>query len=172
MNPKKWLTGVFALALIAFMSGCGVSFSPMTQAPSGTVFVTGKCCRGDAEELEVCAEQRGNHNSAGVQFSSLVCGHPWSEKRRLRGDQPRGGFLLLRGLWRVPAESLAASVASRTCGICVCENEAGASEAGFGFLEFGDVDKGDLEAARFDAGAGARERWRENDHASEGPGIG
>ena len=41
MNPKKWLSGVFALALIAFMSGCGVSFSPMTQAQSGTVFVTG-----------------------------------------------------------------------------------------------------------------------------------
>jgi Domain of unknown function (DUF4382)/Domain of unknown function (DUF5666) len=42
MNPKKWLSGVFASALIAFVSGCGgVSTPPMTQAQMGTVFVTG-----------------------------------------------------------------------------------------------------------------------------------
>ena len=42
MDPKKWLSGVCALALIAFMSGCGGAWSsPMTGAQSGTVFVTG-----------------------------------------------------------------------------------------------------------------------------------
>src|SRR5207244_11504433 len=42
MNHKKWLSAVFAFACIAFLSGGGgVSYSPMTAAQSGTVFVTG-----------------------------------------------------------------------------------------------------------------------------------
>lgn len=42
MNPKKWLSGVFAFALVAFISGCGMSTPPsMTQAQTGSVFVTG-----------------------------------------------------------------------------------------------------------------------------------
>jgi len=42
MNPKKWLSSVFAFALIAFISGCGMSTTPMqNQAQTGSVFVTG-----------------------------------------------------------------------------------------------------------------------------------
>ncbi len=42
MNPKKWLSGVFAAALLAFISGCGgMSTPPMPQTQMGTVFVTG-----------------------------------------------------------------------------------------------------------------------------------
>jgi hypothetical protein len=42
MNPKKWLSGVFAGALIAMMSGCGGGPTSQMVAPqSGTVFVTG-----------------------------------------------------------------------------------------------------------------------------------
>ncbi len=42
MNPKKWLSGVFAVALLAFLSGCGgMSTPPIPQAQMGTVFVTG-----------------------------------------------------------------------------------------------------------------------------------
>src|ERR1700674_5892574 len=63
-------------------------------------------------------------------------------------------------------------VASRSGRICVCENKTGTGEAGFGFLEFGDVDGSDVEATGFDAGACARERCRENDRVREGQGIG
>src|SRR5882672_8835326 len=45
-------------------------------------------------------------------------------------------------------------------------------EAGFGFLEFGDVEGRDVKAAGFDTGSGAREGSRENDGAAEGEGIG
>jgi hypothetical protein len=42
MNPKKWLSSVFAFALIALMSGCGMSTPPnQIQTQMGTVFVTG-----------------------------------------------------------------------------------------------------------------------------------
>lgn len=42
MNPKKWLSGVFATVLIAMMSGCGGGPASQMLAPqSGTVFVTG-----------------------------------------------------------------------------------------------------------------------------------
>jgi hypothetical protein len=43
MKPKKWMSGVFAVALIAGLSGCGggISSMPVTQPQSGTVFVTG-----------------------------------------------------------------------------------------------------------------------------------
>jgi len=42
MNPKKWLSGLFSLALIALMSGCGMSTPPnQIQTQTGSVFVTG-----------------------------------------------------------------------------------------------------------------------------------
>jgi len=42
MNPKKWLSGVFAVVLTAWISGCGGGSSSMPVAPqSGNVFVTG-----------------------------------------------------------------------------------------------------------------------------------
>ena len=42
MNPKKWLGSVCAFALMAFISGCGMSTTPMqNQAQTGSVFVTG-----------------------------------------------------------------------------------------------------------------------------------
>jgi hypothetical protein len=43
MNAKKWMSGVFAMALITWLSGCGgtTSSMPITQPQSGTVFVTG-----------------------------------------------------------------------------------------------------------------------------------
>src|ERR1700687_2871269 len=63
-------------------------------------------------------------------------------------------------------------VASRSGRICVCEKKTGTGEAGFGFLEFGDIDGSDVEATRFDTGACARERCRENDRVREGQGIG
>src|SRR6267154_3623409 len=63
-------------------------------------------------------------------------------------------------------------VASRKGRICVCEKKTGAGEAGFGFLEFGDVDGSDVEAVGFDAGACARKRCGENDRVREGQGIG
>jgi len=36
--------------------------------------------RGNAEELEICASERRNHDAAGVQFSSLDGGHLGREK--------------------------------------------------------------------------------------------
>jgi hypothetical protein len=43
MNPrKKWLSGVFAGALLTFISGCGMSTPPnQMQAQMGSVFITG-----------------------------------------------------------------------------------------------------------------------------------
>ena len=42
MNPKKWLSGLFVFALLAFMGGCGMSTPPnQIQAQTGSVFVTG-----------------------------------------------------------------------------------------------------------------------------------
>jgi hypothetical protein len=43
MNSKKWCSFLFMVALVALISGCGSgSYSPpMTQATTGTVFVTG-----------------------------------------------------------------------------------------------------------------------------------
>src|SRR5437016_3920362 len=54
---------------------------------------------------------------------------------------------------------------SSSGGSCVCEKKTGAGEAGFGFLEFGDVDGSDVEATGFDAGTCARERCREEKRA-------
>jgi hypothetical protein len=52
------------------------------------------------------------------------------------------------------------------------KKQAGAGEAGFGFLEFGDVDGCDVETPCFYVGAGAREGSGENDGAAEGQGVG
>lgn len=44
MNARKWLSGVFALALIAFAVGCGagnMSTTPVGQQQAGMVFVSG-----------------------------------------------------------------------------------------------------------------------------------
>lgn len=48
------------------------------------------------------------------------------------------------------------------------KKQAGAGEAGFGFLEFGDVEWRDPKATGFDTCAGAREGSGENDRAAEG----
>src|SRR6266481_9622007 len=61
---------------------------------------------------------------------------------------------------------------SSSGGGCVCEKKTGTGEAGFGFLEFGDVDGSDVEAMGFEVGACARERCGENDRVREGQGIG
>ena len=52
------------------------------------------------------------------------------------------------------------------------EDQARAGEAGLGFLEFRDVERGDVETLGFDAGASARERRGKNDRISQGQGIG
>ena len=52
------------------------------------------------------------------------------------------------------------------------KEQARAGEAGLGFLEFGDVERGDVETLGFDAGAGARERRGENDGIAKSQGIG
>lgn len=43
MNPKKWLSGIVALALIALAVGCGGGSmtTPVVQNQSGTIFVSG-----------------------------------------------------------------------------------------------------------------------------------
>jgi hypothetical protein len=44
MNARKWLSGLFASALVAFAVGCGAGnmmTTPMMQTQSGTVFVSG-----------------------------------------------------------------------------------------------------------------------------------
>src|SRR5712692_7846596 len=48
------------------------------------------------------------------------------------------------------------------------KKQAGAGEAGFGFLEFGDVNWRDVETLSFETGTCAREGSRENDGAAEG----
>ncbi len=52
------------------------------------------------------------------------------------------------------------------------EEEAGAGEAGFGFLELGDVEGSDVKAARFDARASERKRGGENHSFAEGESVG
>src|SRR5216683_2456326 len=52
------------------------------------------------------------------------------------------------------------------------EYEAGAGEAGFGLLEFGNVERRNVKAACFDAGACAREGSGKNDRTAERQGIG
>lgn len=52
------------------------------------------------------------------------------------------------------------------------KDQARAGEAGLGFLEFGDVERADVETLGFDAGASATERRGKNDCISEGQGIG
>jgi hypothetical protein len=43
MNRRKWLSGVFAFALVALAAGCGAGnmSTPVVENPSGTVFVSG-----------------------------------------------------------------------------------------------------------------------------------
>ena len=48
------------------------------------------------------------------------------------------------------------------------KKQAGAGEAGFGFLEFGDVNWRDVETLSFETGTCAREGSGENDGAAEG----
>ena len=50
----------------------------------------------------------------------------------------------------------------------IFKKQAGAGEAGFGFLEFGDVNWRDVETLSFETGTCAREGSRENDGAAEG----
>ena len=52
------------------------------------------------------------------------------------------------------------------------KKQAGAGEAGFGLLEFGNVDGCDVEALSFEAGTCAQEGSGENDGAAEGEGVG
>src|SRR5260370_40127078 len=52
------------------------------------------------------------------------------------------------------------------------EKEAGAGEAGFRFLELGNVDGSDGEATGFDPGAGAWEGSGKNNRAAKGQRIG
>ena len=52
------------------------------------------------------------------------------------------------------------------------KKQAGAGKAGFGFLEFGNVDGCDLEALSFETGTCAWKGSRENDGAAEGQGVG
>jgi hypothetical protein len=52
------------------------------------------------------------------------------------------------------------------------EDQAGAGEAGFGFLQLGDVEGGYAEAGGFDAGAGVREGGGEDYSVAEGQGVG
>src|SRR5260370_32841184 len=56
--------------------------------------------------------------------------------------------------------------------IIVCEKKAGAGEAGFGFLEFGDVERRHVEGAGDEVGPGARKRCGENDRVVERQGVG
>ncbi len=43
MNARKWLSGLFALALVAFAAGCGAGNTtmPVVQSQSGTIFLSG-----------------------------------------------------------------------------------------------------------------------------------
>ena len=52
------------------------------------------------------------------------------------------------------------------------ENQAGAGEAGLGFLEFGDVEGSEVETCCLDAGARAWEGCRENNCVVEGKSVG
>ncbi len=52
------------------------------------------------------------------------------------------------------------------------EDQARTGEAGLGFLEFGDVERRDLEAAGFDVRARAREGRGEDDGVGEGQSVG
>jgi len=52
------------------------------------------------------------------------------------------------------------------------ENQAGTGEAGLGFLEFGDIERCDVEASCFYTGARARERRGENNCFSKHQGVG
>lgn len=52
------------------------------------------------------------------------------------------------------------------------KKQTGTGKAGFGLLEFSDVDGRDVEALSLETGAGAREGGGENDRAAEGEGIG
>ena len=61
---------------------------------------------------------------------------------------------------------------SSSGGGCVCEKKTGAGEAGFGFLEFGDVDGRDMEAGGFQPGASLGERSGEDDRVRESQRIG
>ena len=63
-------------------------------------------------------------------------------------------------------------VASRSGRICVGEKKTGTGEAGFGFLEFGDVQRCDVEATRLKTGARSREGSGENDGAFKREGVG
>lgn len=52
------------------------------------------------------------------------------------------------------------------------EDQAGAGESGFGFLQFGNIERGDMEAARSDTRAGALEGRRENDGLADSERVG
>src|SRR5438105_13861084 len=63
-------------------------------------------------------------------------------------------------------------IASRNRRICSLEKETRAGEARFGFLEFGDVERGNVKALRFDACACTREGSGKDDCAVERQDIG
>jgi len=52
------------------------------------------------------------------------------------------------------------------------KKQTGTGESGLGFLQFGDVDRCDMEVFPLEAGMRERERGGENDGAAKGEGIG
>src|SRR6267143_6091437 len=92
------------------------------------------------------------------------------------GEEHAKGCLCRKGYRgvRLRKDSTPAGVAVSflSAALLSAEYQRRTGKAGFGFLKFGDVDWCDVEASRFDAGAGARERSRENDGAAEGEGVG
>src|SRR6202040_3709939 len=51
------------------------------------------------------------------------------------------------------------------------KDQAGAGEAGLGFLEFGDVERSEVESCRLDTGAGAGEGCGENNGVCKSQGV-
>jgi len=78
----------------------------------------------------------------------------------------------LRGREAPPTEGSLNCTNQHTAQLLGAEYQRRTGEAGFGFLEFGDVDWCDVEALSIETGTCAREGSRENDGVAKGEGIG
>src|ERR1700676_2493116 len=97
-------------------------------------------------------------------WSSISVHSRWKqmEGKRPRGSNPRGRSFLLQRLWRIPTRPVGSGRRPKKRPKSRFEKQAGAGEARFGFLKFGDVQRRDAEAVRFDAGARVWKRSGEN----------
>src|SRR5579859_37016 len=91
---------------------------------------------------------------------------------KIVGDPARTRFIARKTRWRAILGSPGSRIQDVLVDLLILEDKAGTGEPGFSFLEFGDVERRDVEASSFDAGARAGKGRRKNDRAAQSESVG